>query len=1800
MHITESFKHYSGLPSEVSTWVDLLRWRSQHQPNQTAFTFLSDGEVATEQLTYGELDRRSRAIAAALQALNLSGERALLLYPPGLEYLVAFFGCLYAGVVAVPAYPPRNLRNTSRIQAISQDAEAAIALTTRATVSTLQSLLISAGDFQELRWLTTDDVQPGTETTWIHPGSDRETLAFLQYTSGSTGTPKGVMLSHNNLMHNAAVTYQWMGHSAHSRFVSWLPLYHDMGLIGGILQPLYGGFPCVLMPPVAFLQRPYRWLKAIADYGATTSGAPNFAYELCIQKITSEQRQTLDLSTWQVAFNGAEPLRAETLKDFSDAFAPCGFRQEALYPCYGLAEGALMVTGNRFAHPPVVQPVQKSALEQGRAIRATCNAGTAPQAIEAVQTLVSSGRCLSDQRIAIVAPDTLTCCLDNQVGEIWVKGPSIGKGYWQRAQETEETFQAVLADTGEGSFLRTGDLGFLQNEELFVTGRLKDVIIIRGRNLYPQDIERTAEISHPAVRVTGAAAFTIEVDDEERLVVGQELEFRQKPDLDEVVCAIRQAVAEAHEVEVYAVVLLKPGSIPKTSSGKIQRRACREEFLADRLQVLHQSTLEQTEEVSPEDRTILLGRDILLAIAPETRTAKLWEYLQSQIARSLHVSPVLVQPDQPISRLGLDSLRVFELKNQIEHDFSVELCVADLFDGITPAQLSQQILGQLSTVNSSKLLQSIPARPAQLALSFEQEQLFFLHQLQPDSPAYNIAIAVQLTGDLTVTALERSLQALCNRHEALRSSFKRVDGNPIQVIAHTVAPTLQPLDLQHLGASEQAEAVHQITTETAQTPFDLSQAPLLRATLLQLSSESYLLLLTLHHLIFDGRSAVVFFQELTEQYAALIDEQLPCLMSPSIQPADHALWQRQWLQTGILTPQLDYWTQKLSGSLPILQLPTDHPRPAVQTFRGARQPFALSSEIMSALKNLAAQENATLFMVLLTAFKTLLYRYTRQTDLLVGSPIANRNRSNLAQSIGFFVNTLVLRSHLSSNSSFRSLLRQVRQVALEAYSHADLPFEKLVEALQPQRDLSYSPLFQVMFDLQSLPTHLKCADLTLQLSELETGTAKFDLTLSIVETQQGLQGHWEYNADLFESATIHRMMGHFETLLSGILADPDIPLAQLPLLTAPERQQLLVDWNQTDFAVPDRAFHHLFEAQVEQTPNEIAVIAGDQQLTYQALNQRVNQLAHYLQTCGVKPDGLVGICLERSGTNPLCGALDLLIGLLAVLKAGGAYVPLDPTYPSERLAFMLADSQVPILLTQERLLPHLPSQVAQVVCLDRDASLIAEFPTSNPETVVTLSNLAYVIYTSGSTGKPKGTLIEHRGLVNYLTWCIQAYPVAFGTGSPVHSSISFDMTITGLFSPLMVGRSVELLPEHLGIEALATALRHNSGYSLVKITPAQLELLSHQLSPTDVARRTQAFIIGGENLRSEQLEFWQKFAPQTQLINEYGPTETVVGCCVYTVAPNDPLAASVPIGRPIYNTQLYILDAELQPVPIGVVGELYIGGVGVARGYLNRPELTAERFVANPFSHEVNARLYRTGDLVRYRADGVIEFLGRLDHQVKIRGYRIELGEIEAALTQHPMIQEAIVIARDSESGHQDLVAYMIPTANAELKSNEIRDALKNKLPEYMLPSAFVVLETLPLTVNGKVDRQALPPPSSLRPVLTTAYVAPQAELEQAIAQIWQTVLQLDRVGIQDNFFDLGGHSLRVMQVQSQLQERLGREIAVVDLFQHPTIQALAAYFSQDSRETAVFGAVQDQVNRQKAALNRRKQLMSKGGQSHG
>ncbi len=1051
-----------------------------------------------------------------------------------------------------------------------------------------------------------------------------------------------------------------------------------------------------------------------------------------------------------------------------------------------------------------------------------------------------------------------------------------------------------------------------------------------------------------------------------------------------------------------------------------------------------------------------------------------------------------------------------------------------------------------SATTPSKPLESVidpVARTEELPLSFAQQRMWFLYQMDQQNSAYNEALTIRLTGRLNIDILEQTINAIIQRHESLRTTFPVVEGKPIQKIAPSLKIKLLVINLKDISQDQ----IDKQIIEELQKPFDLTQAPLLRCTLFDLGYENYILVNVFHHIIIDGWSKGILFKELSEFYQAFLSNSTVDLPELAIQYADFAVWQRQWLQGEILENQLNYWKKQLTAAPPLLELPTDKPRPATANFRGHSISFQIDSELTEKLKLLSQKSGVTLFMTLLAALNTLLFRYSGQDDILIGTPTANRNRQEIEPLIGFFVNTLVLRNSLEGNPTFSGLLQQARNVVLEAYANQDVPFEQVVDGLEIERSLSYNPLFQVMFALQNAPLNaLKLPNLKAQYLAVENQRIKFDLSLFLeeIETEKGsyLEGFWEYDGDLFTPERITRMVGHFQTLLKGIVANPQQTIGELPLLTESEKQQLLVEWNQTQTSYPDHyCIHQLFEEQVVKTPDAIAVIDGEKSLTYEQLNQKANQLAYYLQNLGVKTEDLVGICIERS--------VLMIIGLLGILKAGAAYIPLDPNYPSERLAYMLEDSAVSVLLTQENLVDTLPNYLGTIFCLDQDGKILDHHPQDNLLHPMTSENLAYVIYTSGSTGKPKGVLIQHQSLLNLVSWHQNAFDITTIDRVTQLAGIAFDASVWEIWPYLTAGACLAIVPPDL----LTSPKQLQEWLIAKKITVSFLPTpLAETLIPLDWSPNCplRLMLTGGDKLN----DFPPTSIPFT-LVNNYGPTENTVVTTSVKITPDLLTEKAPPIGRPISNTQVYILDQYQQPVPIGIPGELYIGGSGLAKGYLNRPELTDSKFIANPFSQKLSDRLYKTGDLVRYGNDGQIEFVGRIDHQVKIRGFRIELGEIETVLNQHPQVKEAIIIAREDQPGVKRLCAYVIASQN--LTVSQLRLFLQEKLPQYMVPAFFVLLDAFPLTANGKIDRCALPQPTLELEDEAALNLSPGTEKERILAAIWQRVLGLKNISINDNFFELGGDSILAIQIIAQANQA-GLQITPKQLFSHQTIAQLA------------------------------------------
>lgn len=1069
---------------------------------------------------------------------------------------------------------------------------------------------------------------------------------------------------------------------------------------------------------------------------------------------------------------------------------------------------------------------------------------------------------------------------------------------------------------------------------------------------------------------------------------------------------------------------------------------------------------------------------------------------------------------------------------------------------LTPTGLSETKAALLAKYLRGEMPQSvmtprgIPRRPLgeRIPLSFGQQQIWLLTQMVSDRPVYNECFTIGLTGPLNIVALERSFSEILRRHEAWRTTFSSLDGELTQVIHPPPSIALPVIHLEGLPETEREAEALRLATEDARLIFDLAQGPLIRSRLVKMSDTEHRLYLALHHIIFDGVSIYdVFLPELAALYEAFSAGAPSPLSEPTIQYADYAHWQRQRIQDDYLAQHMPYW-RELLGDLADFQLPTDHPRPAVQTFSGTLQRVALSKTLTDALKELSRREGFTLYMTLAAAVVTLLHRYSGQDDVVIGTATGSRDRPEIEKLMGYFVNTLALRANLADNPTFRETLVRVRRATLDAQEHRDVPFELVVRELHPQRNVTQNPLFQVLFTFEP---PLSPLDMPWSMSQLDidVGTSKFDLSIELDDRPEGIIGRFEYNTDLFEAITITRMMGHFQTLLQGIVADPGRRLSELPLLTESECDQMLVAWNDTEAAYPrERPIHQMFEDQVARAPDAIAAIFAGEQITYRTLSHRANQLAHHLQARGVGPDALVGICVERS--------LDMLVGVLAVLKAGGAYVPLDPAYPRERLAFMLDDAQVRVLLTEKRLVAQLPVHDAEVVCLDRDWDAIARHSTQAPPAMTMPESLAYVIYTSGSTGKPKGVMITHGALINFLWSMRERLGITDHDVVLAVASLSFDMIGLDLFLPLMTGARVVIVPQDVAKHGRRlAALIGTSGATMMQATPTAWRILLE----SGWQGNPRLHILSGGEALSQSLAA-QLLRAGRRLTNLYGPTETTIYSAVHVVEHVD---APIPLGHPIANTQLFLLDRQRQPIPVGVPGELYIGGDGVARGYLNRPELTAERFVPNPFSASPSARMYATGDLARYLPDGTLEFLGRIDNQVKVRGFRIELGEIETLLERHQGVRQAVVIAREDVPGSETLAAYVVPERASAPTASALRQSLVAQLPDYMVPSAFVVLDALPMTPNGKIDRRALPAPGAAKNEHDGSFVAPESILQLELARIWEEILDVRPVGITDDFFELGGTSLLAARLVDRIMDVCGQSLPLASLFSGATIQHL-------------------------------------------
>lgn len=1723
------------VPTEAERHQLLVEWNDTPigYPMGTCIHELFEAQVAQtpdavavvfedQHLSYQELNRRSNQLAHHLWALGVEPEvRVGICTERSLEMVIGLLGILKAGGAYVPLdprYPPE------RLALIVQDCHPRILLTSHSLMACGLEQVLPSNEAQiVLLDANRPAISQGNDTHTVNRVTS-ENLAYVIYTSGSTGRPKGVQISHHAVVNFLNAMRRQPGLIQDDILLAVTTLSFDMAGLEMYL-PLMVGARLVLASHTTISDG--ELLGAfLTESAATVLQATPTSWRLLIDAGWSGSKQFKALC-------GGEPLPRELANKLLD-------RQVSLWHMYGPTETTVWST--------------------------TC-------LIDSMEGLISLGQPIANTQLYIL-DSHLQPVPPGVPGELYIGGCGLSRGYLNRADLTASSFIPDPFSGEAGTRLyKTGDrVRYWPNRTIEFLGRVDHQIKIRGFRIEPGEIEALLG-QYPGL---DQVFVTTHQDGagETRLIAYY---------------VTRQAPPQARDLRLFLKHKLPDymipaafqalDSVPLTPTGKVDRKAL------------------------PAIAPIRLASGGILA--PRTPTEEVLANIWSQVLDSEQVGV-----HDNFFELGGHSLLVTRIMSRVRDIFRVELPLQQLFAAPTIAALAEGIEIALQEGQRSQIppiRRAVQDRDSLFGIgvpaSFAQQRLWFLDQLEPGNPAYHIAMAMAIAGPLNVAILARSLGEILQRHEALRATFRPVDGQPVQVITPTLPISLLVADLRDLPAEEQAAEVKRLIAEEAKRPFDLATGPLFRATLLKLRTgdqgieldiprlgtrnPEHMLLITMHHIISDNWSIGVFNRELATLYETFSNDRPSPLVELPIQYADFAAWQREWLQGEVLQAQFAYWKRQLGGDLPVLELPLDHPRSKTLAFWGDRHPFTLPQIVAKAIRALSRQEGVTLFMVLLAAFKVLLHRYTGQEDIMVGSVIANRNYAEVEDVIGFFVNTLVLRTDLSGDPTFRELLGRTREMCLEAYAHQDLPFEYVVKELQPKRDTTSNPLFQVMFTLQNAPMLApELPSLSTNLQEIYSGTAQFDLSLEMWETPQGLAGYFEYNIDLFDTSTIARMAEHFQVLLGGITAQngAERRLSQLPLLTEAERYQVLVEWNNLSAEITARAdmiqashqcIQHLFETWVEHNPDAIATAFETEHLSYRELDARANQLAHYLQKLGVGPEVPVGICLERS--------FEMLVSILGVLKAGGAYVPLDPASPQERLAFMLADSRAGVVLTQEKLITSLPltptseSKSSLIVCLDRDWAAIAKESEKKPTNEATTENLAYVIYTSGSTGQPKGVQITHKSLLNYSSSECDVLAIEPGDRVLQFAAVDFDSAVDEIFSSLSGGATLVLRTEDM-LDSVPAFLHkcRDWGVTVLDLVTAYWHEITAQLSAGNLTlpSHLRVFYTGGERMLPERLAEWHNcVGTRVRLLNGYGPTETTVVatlCDLSDSAETGTGAREVSIGRPIRNVQAYVLDRYLNPVPIGVPGELYIGGDGLARGYRNRPELTAEVFIPNPFNgthSQSNYRLYKTGDRARYLPDGNLEYLGRVDYQVKIRSFRVELGEIEAMLSQHPAVQETVILLSNTQhltgtSSPQDayLVAYIVPVRGQSPAISDLRRFLREKLPDYMIPSAFVLLEAIPLTPRGKVDRQALPLPDRSQPELDKTMTAPRTPAEEKLSKIWAELLGFEQIGVYDNFFELGGHSLLATRLISRLREAFHIELALRLLFELPTVASLAKH----------------------------------------
>jgi amino acid adenylation domain-containing protein/non-ribosomal peptide synthase protein (TIGR01720 family) len=1681
----------SNEKADYGTLIDILE---NSVKLKTGITYIN-GEENDVFVGYAKLYRDALNMLYNLQLMGIKpGQELVFQIEKNEDFTNIFWACVLGGIIPVPVTIGVNEEHRNKLLKIFNILNDPYLIIGEKAYEKLELYLNKEGLHGEYegiksRTLFTEDAYKSEGVGAIHRAEKKDT-AFIQFSSGSTGEPKGVVLTHENLITNMAAITNCADITSRDSSFGWMPLTHDLGLIGFHLTPLFAGINQYIMPTVLFILHPVEWLEKAHQYRASLLASPNFGYKHFLNFFNCDMNRDWDLSCVRLIINGAEPISASLSNEFYHKMAAWGLKKEAAFPVYGMAEACVAVTFSQPGDGLIPVSVDRNCLSIGNTIKCIDN----PENRDAL-VFVEVGYPVDDCFVRI-CDDEGRVLGENIVGNIQIQGKNVTSGYYNNPDATS------LIMTSDG-WLRTGDLGFIKHGSLIVTGRKKDIIFVNGQNYYPHDIERVAE-EVDGINIGMVASCGIYNIERQKEEIG--IFVLYKRDLQkfaQLALEIKSYINRQTGLEVGVVVPIR--KMPKTTSGKVQRYILKEMYEAGEFtDVLNHLRIYIDEKL--ELRITEPSRDEF-----DEKVLNIWMNV-------LGITNIGISDN--FFELGGNSLKAAYIANGIYREFGVILPLKDIFEEPTIKALADYIKAADKTVYEP--IEKIKEGPY-YEVSSAEKRVFVLDQLSENSISYNISQAVWIKGQIDKERFEYACRELVRRNESLRTYFTIYKGVPVQKV-------LQDIDfrIEYLKC-EQSRLQETITAFIK--PFDLGRAPLFRMGLFEVEAEKSIFMLDVHHIVADGTSVSILWDQFIKLYEG------KQLEEPKIQYKDFAAWHNRQLESAGLNEKAQYWMNEFSGEIPVLELPYDYTRLSYQSFEGNKLSCELDRSTSHKLKALAKKNGTSLFMLLLSAYYVLLKKYSNQEDIVVGTSVAGRIHPELDDMIGMFVNTLPLRNYPEGRKTFDAFLKEVKENSLKAYENQSYQFELIVEKLNIKRDMSRNPLFDTMFVMQNMKTYELGGDNhKFEIYPVNNHIAKFDLTLFAWELDNGICIEVEYCTKLFKEKTIEQLLMHYLNIIKEILENPALMISDIRMLSQEETTKLVYGYNETGHAYPqNKTIIELIEEQAEKTPGNVALMWNDKKLTYEELKRQVNLFACLLRNRGLGRNDIVAIISGRS--------IELVIAMLAVLKAGGAYLPIDPGYPSERINFMLKDCKAKLLLTQTQ---YIDKYEFEGDCIDICSEKSYEGIPVSLQNINMPEDLAYVIYTSGSTGKPKGVMLEHRNLVNYIIWAAKNYVKGESLDFPLYTTISFDLTITSIYTPLITGNSIVIYSDDDQEVLIRKVIRENKA-GIIKATPAHLRIIRNDDNTRSSVKR---FIVGGEQLDTELAgRVQESFGRQIEIYNEYGPTETAVGCMIYKFEKEKDLGTNVPIGVPADNVQIYLLDKDMKPVPENVPGEKYISGDGISRGYLGRDELTAGKFIENPFLE--GKKMYRTGDLAKRLQDGNIEFIGRIDHQVKIRGYRIELGEIESQLLKHTLIEQAVVVDRETVSGDKYLAAYL--KSSTDIAASELREYLINELPEYMVPSYFVKLNEIPLTINGKVDKKALPEPNEFIS-RDTEYIAPENEREALFASIWADILGVPRVGVLDNYFSLGGDSIKAIQIASRLSQS-GIDISVKNILTYQTIR---------------------------------------------